>query len=246
MSGLCLHDGAKLATLNDLDTLPIPEVLGARHYPLPHHVLRNTVVRSVAERGINIAEERIALSDDGKRYFGLLTLNPKCLSLPSDWTMALGIRGSVDQAFSASVCGGSHVFVCDNLAFTGEVKVSRKNTMHCRRDLPGRVESALSLLLGEADRLKTRYDRYRNTFVGDAGVDRVLMRLVRDKALPASKIPGVIAEFDEPRHVEHGRRNAWTLFNAVTETLKGSNAERMVGRTIRLHEAVDMEVSRAL
>lgn len=245
MSSLCLQDGAKLASPDALYRLPRADVLGSRHYPLPHYVLRDTVVRSVEERGVLIREERVALSPDGKRYFGLLTLDPGSLLLPDDWTMALGIRGSVDQAFSASVCGGSHVFVCDNLAFNGEVKVSRKNTMHCRRDLPGRVESAIDRLLGSANRLAQRYDGYRNTEIREAGVDRVLMELVRNKGLPASKLPAVLSEFDEPRHAEHGNGTAWTLFNAVTQTLKGSNVERMVGRTIRLHDAVDREVTLA-
>ncbi|MEE8385659.1 MAG: hypothetical protein V3S01_07065 [Dehalococcoidia bacterium] len=242
MSSLCLHDGAKLATLDQLRTLPRPEVLGARHYPLPHYILRDTVVRSVEERGVRVLDERIALTPDGKRYFGLLTLEPGSLSLPSDWTMAVGIRGSVDQAFAESVCGGSQVFVCDNLAFSGEVKVARKNTMHCRRDLPGRVETAIAQLLGQADRMKRRYDGYRNSHFSDRAVDRTLMGLVRDKALPASKIPAILGEFAEPSHQEHGHRTAWTFFNAVTEVLKGTNAERMVGRTISLHNHVDREV----
>lgn len=242
MSSLCLHDGAKLFTLATLEALQPPVSRGNRHCPLPHNVLRDTVVNSITERRIGIREERIALSPDGQRYFGLLTLEPASLLLPDDWTMALGIRGSTDQAFAASVCGGSQVFVCDNLAFTGEVKVSRKNTRHCRRDLPGRVETALDKLMGTVDRMARRYAEYRNSRVDDAGVDRVLMRLVRSKGLPASKIPSVLREHAEPSHEAHGRNTAWTLFNAVTETLKGTNAERMVGRTILLHAAVDREL----
>jgi hypothetical protein len=244
MSTLALDSGAKFATLDELRCVPEPEILGSRHYPLPHDVLRDTVVDSVKERGIEIREERIALSKNGLRYFGLLILDPGSAVSP-DWTMALGIRGSLDQSFAASLVGGSQVFVCDNLAFTGEVRVSRKNTMYCRRDLPGRVESGLDRLLGEADRLAARYTTYRETAFMEPAVDRTLMRLVRSGGLPASKIPAILSEFESPSHEEHGRDTAWTFFNAVTETLKGSNAERLVGRTIRLHEAVDTEVALA-
>ena len=59
----------------------------------------------------------------------------------------LGLRNSHDKTFPAGIVAGSAVFICDNLAFSGEVKLARKHTTHITRDLPRLVQSAVGQLM---------------------------------------------------------------------------------------------------
>jgi len=53
----------------------------------------------------------------------------------SDYAWIVGLRNSHDKTYPAGLVAGSKVFVCDNLCFSGEVRLSRKHTRHAVRDL---------------------------------------------------------------------------------------------------------------
>lgn len=247
-----LHAGAKEFTVDDLHGVETPEATDT-HFPIAHHLLRNLVVRTLEERGLTIRKERVALTPDGNRYFGLIELAPgdlcdlppELLNLSGGWNYAVGLRNAHDKSFSASTVGGSGLFVCDNLAFSGEVKIARKHTRYIMRDLPGRVETGISKVLGDCNRLAQSYGRYVEYELCDSEVDSTLMTLVRERALPPSKLLKVIGEYDNPSHEEHGKGTAWTLFNAITEQFRGANPERTMGRTITLHRELDKLVAAA-
>ena len=59
-----------------------------------------------------------------------------------DYAFVVGLRNSHDQSFPASLVIGSAVFVCDNLAFSGEVVLARRHTRFIVRDLPEMVDRA--------------------------------------------------------------------------------------------------------
>jgi len=65
------------------------------------------------------------VSHGGARFFGTLDLTT---SVSEGVTLAVGIRNSNDQSFPIGFCCGQRVFVCDNLAFTSEIIVSKKYT----------------------------------------------------------------------------------------------------------------------
>ena len=58
------------------------------------------------------------------------------------------------------------------------------------------------------------------------------------KDLPAM-LPKVLKEWREPQHECFEARTGWSLFNAFTETLKGSNPFRLPKRTAALHGLMD-------
>jgi len=64
-----------------------------------------------------------------------------------DCCWVLGLRNSHDKTFPAGITAGASVSVCDNLSFSGEVKLARKHTTHITRDLPRLVQSAVGKLM---------------------------------------------------------------------------------------------------
>ena len=68
----------------------------------------------------------------------------------------------------------------------------------------------------------------------------LVIRALDSRVLPVTNIPGVLREWREPRHPEfcEGGRTAWRLFNAFTESLKGS-LDALPRRTQGLHGLLD-------
>jgi hypothetical protein len=70
-------------------------------------------------------------------------------SVCHSYQYVLGLRNSNNKRFAAGMVIGIAPFVCDNLAFSGEVKLARKHTVHIKRDLPMMIDNKLDRLLLE-------------------------------------------------------------------------------------------------
>ena len=177
------------------------------------------------------------LTHDGQRYFGLLQVANG--SNPDDFGLVVGIRNSHDKTFPASLVLGASVFVCDNLSFSGEVKLARKHTLYIARDLPQLLDRAIGLLGGLRRSQEDRFAGYRRTELAEAQAHDLIVRAVDGQVLPVTKLPDVLQEWRHPRHPEFAdSRTAWRLFNAFTEVLKGQ-LDRLPRRTQALHGLMD-------
>src|SRR5205823_12089518 len=114
--------------------------------PIAHHRLLTGVQEALSRSGLHVVTEAHGLAKDGNRYFGLLQVANG--SNPADFDLVVGVRNSHDKSFPAALVLGASVFVCDNLSFSGEVKLARKHTAHIERDLPQLVDRAVGLLGG--------------------------------------------------------------------------------------------------
>jgi hypothetical protein len=85
-----------------------------------------------------------------------------------EWTWAVGIRNSHDKTFPAGLVAGTKVFCCDNLAFSGEVQISRKHTRFAERDLTHLTARAVGQDWALFDDLKLIRGRYRVTKIAKA------------------------------------------------------------------------------
>jgi len=66
-----------------------------------------------------------------------------------------------------------------------------------------------------------------------------VIRAVDCRAITTSQVPEVLNEWREPQHEVFQPRNAWSLFNAATEAMKGVNPNTVVRRTQALHGLFD-------
>lgn len=232
MSNLILHAGGFSATLADLKAAPAPDA--TRHYkPVLHAELREHILTALAPAGLKLEREQYGLTRDGRRMFGVLDVANGHGA--DDWRLAIGIRNSYDRSLAVGLCAGSRVFVCDNLAFSGEVTLSRKHTRGVWEDLPELTAGLLGEIVGPyAEDQRDQIDAMKQSELDAAAVDHLILNAFRSKVLPAGDIPDVIHQWDRPRHEEFAPRTAWSLFNAFTEVLKMSPAHLQFDRTLRL------------
>ncbi len=234
---LVLHCGAGKVEEADVRGVETPAPTET-WYPIPHHELLDSVRRSVEASGFNIIQEAHALAREAAHYFGLMQVANGKTS--EDYTTIIGLRNAHDKRFPAGLVVGSQVFVCDNLAFSGEVNIARKHTRFIMRDLAQLIERGMGQLVDMRHTQDQRLEAYKGSRMNDTQANDLLVRAMDARVLPVTKLPKVLEEWRRPSHKEFAEdRNAWRLFNAFTEVLKGTNVFHMPKQTQALHGLMD-------
>lgn len=242
---LCLHAGAALVDREAVNAVVTPEATISEKnrlwQPVAHGAVIDAVETSILTGGLTIADRSFALTKDGARLFGLITLG----SDRPDYAVTIGLRNSHDKKFPVGLALGSRVFVCDNLAFSSDVNIASKHTRRIYDRLPRLVADGVARLVSHRANQERRIEAYKELEIrGQAHLHDLVLRAYRAQAIPAQAIPKVIDEFESPRHPEFAPPTGWSLFNAFTETLKEYG--ELQRRTQRLHGVIDSEVGSKL
>jgi len=231
-----LHCGGKIVDFEAVQSSVTPEPHGA-HYPIPHTRILELAVEGLEQQGLHVVGGEHALANDEMRYFGLLQLANG--SNHSDFELIAALRNTHDKSFAASMALGSRVFVCDNLAFSGEVTFARKHTRFAMMDLPRLVNDALGRLGSLRRSQEMRIEGYKNAELSDDQAYATIVRATLAKVIPNVKIKDVIDQWHEPIHEEFSDKSGWSLFNGFTEVLKRYPVEQIPARTQVLHGLMD-------
>jgi hypothetical protein len=233
---LCLHTGAFKVEREQL-ALAITPARTPTWVPIAHDRLLANVLATLERNAFTVVSEAHGLTRDGARYFGLLQVANGHNA--DDFGLVIGQRNSHDKSFPAGLVIGASVFVCDNLSFSGEVKLARKHTAHVERDLPQLVDRAVGRLADLRHTQEQRFLTYKRAELGDREAHDLLIRAVDARVLPITKLPDVLREWREPRHPDfRDGKTGWRLFNAFTEILKGQ-LDNLPKRTQALHGLMD-------
>jgi hypothetical protein len=248
---LVLHCGAAAVEPHQLDEVQLPPIKRnsdghVTFQPVSHLTVRNRIRESVSDLltaddvvhwGDVIRDEAQGMTNDGARAFGMMEVRPQGGDRPDDKRgLMIGWRNSHDQSFASAVAMGSRTFICDNLAWSGEIQVSRRHTRHIIRDLPEVISRAVGQLLQASQRQEEFYQRMEGHHVGRVRVNDTLVEAMRSKAIANASIPKVLKEYESKKHCEmHGVDTAWSLFNAFTEIAKNDPVTTSMKRTQRLH-----------
>lgn len=242
MLNLCLHCGAHEADRTEVAASFTPEPTDTWH-PITHNRLLDQVESTLTDVGLNVVSEAHALGRDGDRYFGLLEVrNGQPRDPQDDYALVVGLRNSHDQSYPAGLVIGSGVFVCDNLAFSGEIKFARKHTRFIDRDLPQLVQAAVGRLGEMRHKQDERIAAYKAKRLADRDAHHLLVRMVDTGTLPVTRLPAALHAYRVPTHdafMVDGKRTAWTLMNATTEALKARNLDALPQRTQSMHGLLD-------
>lgn len=239
---LILHCGANNVERNAVEKVKTPRATST-WTPIPHIQLITQVERAIKANNLTIGSFAHSLSHEGQRYFGLMEIQNG--ENHDDYCWVMGIRNSHDKTFPAGVVAGASCFVCDNLSFSGEVKLARKHTRYIVRDLPNLVQQGIGRMLEKWHDQSTRFSAYKDKRINDTAAHDLIIRSVDVGVCSNRFIPAVLQEWREPRHEEFKRRNIWSLFNSFTEALKDGSLSELPKRTEALHALLDSHVGLA-
>src|SRR5436190_710184 len=227
---LMLHRGAAAIDYNGLRELQTPPATQS-HVPIPHFRVVDLVKTAVGMYGHEVIGEHHGITEDGSRYFGLLSLR----SPYTNYEDTVALRNSHDKSFPVGIGFGSRVFVCDNLAFLADTTIKRKHTANLKRDLPGIIGEIIEPLALKREAQGRTFERYRQTMLTDQQADHAVLNMYRAAIVNLQRIPNVLKEWQEPTFEGFNERNAWRLFNAATYSLTGRVVENP-DATPRLHQ----------
>jgi hypothetical protein len=98
-----------------LAQIPVPTAT-ATHKPVPHHEIVEALIETLGFRHIGVVGEEYAVSFDGMKMFGVIDLE----SQMEGCRFSIGLRNSHDKSFRLALTVGYRVFVCSNMAFSGD------------------------------------------------------------------------------------------------------------------------------
>ena len=245
-ANLALHCGSNECSMDTVRRTRTPEATET-HFPVPHEYLIDQVRATFEEAGLEVVHEAHALRRGGDEYFGLLQV--ECGGSlwgeggeNDDYCIVTGIRNSHIKSFSAGLCMGSQVFVCDNLCFSGQVTIKRKHSRNILRDMPSVINKAVGQLALLGAQQEQRLEAYKETRLSDMTVRDFVVRAMEQKIIGCTLIPKVLEQWRNPAHEEFAvDRNAWRLFNGFTEVLKSRGLYEMPERTMKLHGLMDLQ-----
>lgn len=230
---ILLHCGAEAVNYDALRLLTTPDPT-ATHVPIPHHRVVDLVKHTLSFYGHEVTGETHALTKDGDRYFGLL-------SLKSNYGMyedTVIMRNSHDKKFPIGIGFGSRTFVCDNLAFIADHVVKRKHTIRAKHELPALVSEIVEPLANEREAQHRKVLTYQNTQVNEKVAHHAIMLFYKLGVVNLQRLPEVLEQWERPS-CDWGNGSAWHLFNACTYALNGRVAENPQATT-QLHQVIDV------
>jgi hypothetical protein len=236
---LVTHSGAKRVSLAEVLAVAVPAATRTWS-PVGHGEVINTVSEQLPEFGLSVVNWEHALRRDGGQYFGVISVEGTdgMYEIPGV-QLQIGVRNSINKSLAAGLVAGNKVFVCDNLAFSGEVALSRKHTSGIRHDLVDKTRAAFGKLLDLFGRQKKEIESFQATALPDGDRDRLITMALRSGVLPPSRFDKLEKQWKSTDPDSCGGvtdSTVWRWFNACTQVIKDSHPDVIAVRTGKLFD----------
>lgn len=225
---------AKLVDFADLGHIKTPERTKT-YIPVSHQELV-TKIKEAGTKYYNTSpfETKLEVNHKGQQMFGSMTFHDGTQLSGSGMNRSIGFRNSYDKTLPIGVCGGSSVYVCSNLMFTGDIIKMRKHTQNVEEDL----DILIQKLFSEVDR------RYYDSVAAKGVMEEIEFSdidagnyfgqlFTNQNVLNSSQMNKAVKEwFESPVFPE---RTAWSAYNACTEALKTAHPTDALEKYTKLH-----------
>lgn len=217
MSELVLHRGGNLVTKPELDLVPLPEATDS-YIPVSHYHLADkflTISRDLLTDYVLVSEQ-YALARQGQQFFAILNFRRD----HQEMGLSLAFRNSYDRTISIGLAIGASVFVCDNLALSGDIAIMKKHTKNVWSALEDLAITTLYKAGKSYEKVLADSEKLKSLPVNDRQAFEMMGYLFGHDIVSPRQLTVVRDSWLKPSHAEFQERNKWSLFNAVTEALK--------------------------
>tara|TARA_B110000444_G_scaffold197342_1_gene188180 strand:+ start:15022 stop:15813 length:792 start_codon:yes stop_codon:yes gene_type:complete len=240
-SQLSLHTGGQAVTYDQLSLFKPPEPTKT-YAPMSHQELIQLVMSKAEDSltGYKLKDQSIGVAPKsgeniGDKMFGVLTYeHPDHPELG----LSIGFRNSYDQSLAVGVCMGAQVFVCDNLCFSGEIRVTRKHTGDVRTDVENLLESAIYQAPSKHIQIANDMEFMKSVEITDDEAWAILGMGYGREILKPRQLLVARNSWVKPPQDDFSDRTLWSLYNAFTEALKSSTARDVMENHVASHELI--------
>jgi hypothetical protein len=200
----------------ELAQIPVP-IATATHKPVPHHQIVEALIETLGFRHIGAVAEEYAVSSDGMKMFGVIDIE----SQMEGCRFSIGLRNSHDKSFRLALTVGYRVFVCSNMAFSGDfTPVLAKHSKSF--NLIETLAVGVDRIQRNFEPLQRQLASWRQTQITDERAKLILYEAFVEGELeaPRSLLPEVHRLYFNPQYPEFAARTIWSLSNAFTSAFK--------------------------
>ncbi len=230
-STLVAHCGARKVTREELKEVPVPEATRT-HLPLSHYEIVHVLEESLSFRHLSVVRDEYAVSADGMKMFGIMDLNNGF----EGGRFSIGLRNSNDKSMRLALTAGYRVFVCDNMAFSGDfTPLLHKHTRNL--ELIDSISVAVDRIQRGFDPLQKRINAMRDLGLTDNDARLFIYRAFLEQAVrgaPRSLMSAVHGHYFSPTEEAFKSRTMWSLSNAFTSAFKTLAPTKQFEITARL------------
>lgn len=230
-STLIAHCGARKIAREELRDIAVPE--GTKtHQPLSHFEIVEVLEEALSFRHLQVVKDEYAVSADGMKMFGVMDLNCQF----TEGRFSIGLRNSNDKSMRLALTAGYRVFVCDNMAFSGDfTPMSQKHTANLA--LRDSISIAVDRIHRNFETLEQQVHAMTKFGLSDNDAKLFIYRAFLDRALkgvPRNLMYDVHDNYFNPDHEAFMPRNLWSLSNAFTTAFKNLTPMKQYEVTARL------------
>lgn len=210
------HCGANLVTKGDLELIPAPPSTDT-WFPIRHFDVLEAVEETIDSADFEIRSCRFSVSQQNQRFFGILDLKS---DLADGVSLSVGIRNSNDKSFPIGFCIGNRTFVCDNLAFSSEIVISKRHTRFGEDRFREGIADVVAKLRDYQQLEAKRIEQLQVQSLTDERAESIVLR-AWDKGIVGTRLlRPLLDEWRKPSFAEFESRTAWSMLSAYTHIAK--------------------------
>ena len=235
MNGILMHRGGELVTRDRLDLIPMPEPTES-YVPVSHYHLADkflTISQDILRDYVLIGEN-YGIARQGNQLFAVL----KFKSEKSDMGLSIAFRNSYDRSMAIGMAIGAMVFICDNLALSGEIVVMRKHTKNVWTELEETAIATIYKSQKNYEQIKADAEAFKALPMENMEAFQLMGVLFGNNIISPRQMMVLKSEWLKPRYEEFRSRNLWSFYNAGTESLKSSPPSSIMEKHVRLHNSI--------
>lgn len=235
MNEILMHRGGELVTRDQLDLIPMPEPTES-YVPVSHYHLADkflTISRDILRDYVLIGEN-YGIARQGNQLFAVL----KFKSDKAEMGLSIAFRNSYDKSMAIGLAIGASVFVCDNLALTGEIVVMKKHTKNVWTELEETAIATIYKSQKNYDQIVADAEAFKALSLENLEAFQLMGVLFGNNIISPRQMTVLKSEWLRPRYEEFRSRNMWSFYNAGTESLKSCPPASIMEKHIQLHNTI--------
>ena len=225
---------------DELALVPTPPAT-ATHQPVPHHEIVQALVETLGFRHIGVVRDEYAVSPDGMKMFGVLDLETEMHGA----RFSIGLRNSHDKTMRLALTCGYRVFVCSNMAFSGDfTPVLAKHSKSF--SLVDSISVGVDRMQRNFEPMRKQVEAWRATELTDISAKMIIYEafIQSELEVPKHLARRVHDNYFEPQYDEFRSRTMWSLSNAFTSAFKELDPVPQFRATAKLGEYLEARFSR--
>lgn len=218
--------------VNEVEVLAVPDVPFTKTFhPVHHREIIKAIKQSLGAFGLDIVKAEYVLAAEGKKMFSVWDLSEGS----SEMCWSLGIRNSLDRSLAFGITCGSRVFLCENLAFSGEYITFRRHTSGLDADeLAFLAYRALRMTIPKLKAFEQWHQGLKNYALPQTDMRVLLVDIMEQSVIPVTKF----GDFGK-LYAKVYDDSLWGYHETVTDILRDSNLMHLPKKNLILNGIID-------